>query len=129
MILYDVSSSRRMQMLNPTAEKADAALKAFIDSQIADFDTNDLLYAFDTSRDYDPSGKLNQIKASVMWVNTADDAVNPPELGIAEAQIKKIKRGRFVLLSIGDLTRGHGTNSYPPAWKPYLAELLQQTEH
>ena len=64
-----------------------------------------------------------------MWVNTADDAVNPPELGIAEAQIKKIKRGRFVLLPISDLTRGHGTNSYPPAWKQYLAELLRETEH
>ena len=129
MILYDVSSSRRMQMLDATREKADADLKSFIDSQVGDMDTNDLLYAFDASRDYDPSTKLDQIKAAVMWVNSADDAVNPPELGIAEEQIKKIKRGRFVLLPISELTRGHGTNSYPPAWKQYLAELLRETEH
>lgn len=129
MILYDVSSSRRMQMLDPTREKADADLKSFIDSQMTDMDANDLLYAFDASRDYDPSAKLDQIKTAVMWVNSADDVVNPPELGIAEEQIKKIKRGRFVLLPISDLTRGHGTNSYPPAWKQYLAELLRETEH
>jgi homoserine O-acetyltransferase/O-succinyltransferase len=129
MMLYDVSSSRKMQMLYPTGEKADAELKSFIDSSIADSDANDVLYAFDASRDYDPSGKLDQIKAAVMWVNSADDAVNPPELGIPEQQIRKIIRGRFVLLPISDVTRGHGTNSYPPAWKQYLAELLKQVEH
>lgn len=129
MMLYDVTSSRKMQTLDPTREKADADLKSFIDSQIADMDANDVLYAFDASRDYDASAKLDQIKAAVMWVNTADDVVNPPELGIAEEQIKKVKRGRFVLLPISELTRGHATNSYPPAWKQYLAELLKQTEH
>jgi homoserine O-acetyltransferase/O-succinyltransferase len=129
MMLYDVSSSRRMQMLNPTREKADAALSSFVDSAIGDSDANDVLYAFDAARDYDPSEKLDQIKAAVMWVNSADDAVNPPELGIAEEEIKKIKNGRFVLLPISDVTRGHGTNSYPPAWKQYLAELMNQIEH
>ena len=62
-------------------------------------------------------------------MNFADDAVNPPELGIAEEQIKKVRRGRFVLLPISDLTRGHATNSYPPAWKQYLQQLLKETEH
>ena len=128
MMLYDVTSSRRMQTLDPTREKADANLKTFIDSQIADMDANDVLYAFDAARDYDASAKLDQVKAAVMWVNSADDAVNPPELGIAEEQIRKVKRGRFVLLPISDVTRGHGTNSYPPAWKQYLAELLKETE-
>jgi homoserine O-acetyltransferase/O-succinyltransferase len=129
MMLYDVSSSRKMQMLYPTGEKADAELKSFIDSSIADSDANDVLYAFDASRDYDPSEKLDQIKAAVMWVNSADDAVNPPELGIPEQHIREIKRGRFVLLPISDVTRGHGTNSYPPAWKQYLTELMNQIEH
>jgi len=96
LILYDVSSSRRMQMLDPTRERADAELKSFIDSRIANLDANDLLYAFDASRDYDPSGKLDQIKAAVMWVNSADDVVNSPELGIAKEQIKKVKRGQGV---------------------------------
>lgn len=129
MIFYEVSSSRRIQMLAPTRERVDTELKAQIDSRIANLDANDVLYAFDASRNYDPSGKLDQIKAAVMWVNSADDVVNPPELGIAEEQIKKVKRGRFALLPISDLTRGHATNSYPPAWKQYLAELLKAVEH
>jgi len=57
MMLYDITSSRRMQMLDPTREKTDAELKSFIDSQIADLDANNVLYAFDASRDYDPPGK------------------------------------------------------------------------
>jgi len=126
MMMYDVTSSRRMQVLDLSREKADADLQKFIDSNLPGLDANDVLYAFDASRDYDPSAKLDQIKAAIMWVNSADDAVNPPELGIAEEQIKKIRRGRFVLLPISDLTRGHATNSYPPAWKQYLAQLLTE---
>jgi homoserine O-acetyltransferase/O-succinyltransferase len=129
LMLVEVTSPIRMQRQYPTRETADAALKEFIDSRIGDSDANDTLYAWDASRNYDPSGKLDQIKAAVMWVNSADDEVNPPELGIAENQIKKVKRGRFVLLPISDLTRGHPTHSYPTAWKEYLAELLKQTEH
>jgi homoserine O-acetyltransferase/O-succinyltransferase len=84
-----------MQVLDPSREKADADLERFIDSNIADLDANDVLYAFDASRNYDPSAKLDQINAAIMWVNSADDAVNPPELGIAEEQIKKVRRGRI----------------------------------
>lgn len=127
--LVEITSPIRMQRQYPTREAADAELKEFVDSRIGDSDANDVLYAWDASRNYDPSGKLDQIKAAVMWVNSADDAVNPPELGIAEEQIKKVKHGRFVLLPINDLTRGHSTNSYPPAWKQYLADLLAQTDH
>ncbi len=128
-MLVEITSSLKMQQDYPTREKADQRLKEFVDTLMTTSDANDLLYAWDASRDYDPSGKLDQIKAAVMWVNSADDAVNPPELGIAERQIKRIKRGKFVLLPISDLTRGHVTNSYPPAWKEYLADLLKETEH
>ena len=117
-----------MQSQYPTRETADAALNEFLDSRIKGSDANDVLYAWDASRSYDPSEKLDQIKAAAMWVNSADDAVNPPELRIAEEQIKKVKRGQFVLLPISELTRGHTTHSYPTAWKQYLAELLEQTE-
>jgi homoserine O-acetyltransferase len=72
-----------MQVLDPSRERADADLERFIDSNIADLDANDVLYAFDTSRNYDPSAKLDQIKAANMWVNSADDAVNPPEFRLA----------------------------------------------
>jgi homoserine O-acetyltransferase/O-succinyltransferase len=126
-MLVETTSAIKMQQAYPTREKADQRLKEFVDSLMMTNDANDVLYAWDASRDYDASGKLDQIKADIMWVNSADDAVNPPELGIAEEQVKKIKRGKFVLLPISDLTRGHITNSYPPAWKPYLAELMKQT--
>jgi homoserine O-acetyltransferase len=86
------------------------------------------LYAFDASRNYDPSGKLDQIKVPVMFVNSADDQVNPPELGIAQQEIRKVKRGRFVLLPITDQTRGHGTHTLPVVWKQYLAELLAESK-
>ena len=127
--LVEITSPIRMQRQCPTRETADAALKDFVDSRIRDSDANDVLYAWDASRNYDPSGKLDQIKAAVMWVNSADDAVNPPDLGIAEDRIKKVKQGRFVLLPISDLTHGHATHSYPTAWKQYMAELLEQTKH
>jgi homoserine O-acetyltransferase len=129
LMLVETTSPIRMQRQYPTRETADAALKEFVESRIGNSDANDVLYAWDASRNYDAIGKLDQIKAAVMWVNSADDAVNPPELGIAENQIKKVKRGHFVLLPISDLTRGHATHSYPTAWKQYLAELLNQTEH
>lgn len=128
-MLVETTSSVKMQQAYPTREKADQRLKEFVDSLMTTNDANDVLYAWDASRDYDASAKLDQIKAAIMWVNSADDAVNPPELGIAEEQVKKIKRGRFVLLPISELTRGHGTNSYPPAWKQYLAELLNETRN
>jgi len=98
--LVEITSPIRMQRQCPTRETADAALKDFVDSRIRDSDANDVLYAWDASRNYDPSGKLDQIKAAVMWVNSADDAVNPPDLGTAEDRIKKVKHGRFVLLPI-----------------------------
>ena len=62
-----------------------------------------------------------------MWVNSADDFINPPELGIAEQQVKAIKHGQFVLLPIGPNTHGHGTHTYAVAWKQYLAQLLQES--
>jgi len=129
LMLVETTSPIRMQRQYPTRETADAALKEFVDSRLGDYDANDVLYAWDASRNYDPSGKLDQIKAAVMWVNSADDAVNPPELRIAEEQIKKVRRGQFILLPISDLTHGHATHSYPTAWKQYLAGLLEQTKH
>ena len=69
------------------------------------------------------------MKAPVMWVNSADDFINPPELGIAEAQVKNIAHARFVLIPISDQTRGHGTHTLAAVWKDYLAELLATSAH
>jgi homoserine O-acetyltransferase len=76
------------------------------------------------SRNYNPSPGLEKIQARVMYVNSADDFINPPELGIAEREIKRVKNGRFVLLPIGSETRGHGTHTMAAVWQQYLAELL-----
>ena len=93
---------------------------------LARFDANDLLYAIGSSRDYDPSDKLGEIIAPVMWVNSADDFINPPELGIMDRTIKRVKNGRYVLLPL--VGRGHSSGYDPSLWKKYLEELLQQPE-
>jgi homoserine O-acetyltransferase len=64
-----------------------------------------------------------------MFVNSADDFINPPELGIAEREIKRVKNGRFVLIPISDQTRGHGTNTWAAVWQQYLKELLEESQH
>jgi homoserine O-acetyltransferase len=86
-----------------------------------------MIYQFDASREYNPAPKLESIQASLVAVNSADDAVNPPELGVMEREIKRVKRGRFVLIPTSERTRGHGTHSLPELWKQYLAELLQES--
>jgi homoserine O-acetyltransferase len=86
-----------------------------------------MLYQYNASRNYDPSSQLEKIKAPVMHINSADDLINPPELGIGEREIKKVKRGRFVLLPIDGQTRGHATHSQPEVWQQYLAELLRSS--
>jgi len=118
-----------LQKNYPTREQADAFLDQFLKTRVASLDANNLLYAFDASRNYDPSKMLDRIGAPVMFVNSADDLINPPELGIAEREIKKVKRGRFVLLPITAETQGHGTHSLPAVWKQYLAELLEESQH
>ena len=126
-LLIMVSSPLQMQKNYPTRDQADAFLEQFVKTEMGKLDANDTLYAFDASRNYDPSTKLDLIQAPVMFINSADDQINPPELGVAEREIKKVKKGRFVLLPITDQTRGHGTHTLPAIWKQYLAELLAES--
>lgn len=112
----------------PSKAAADAAFDQMVKQRLATTDANDLLYQVDSSRDYNPEPKLEMITTHLLAVNSADDAVNPPELGIVEKEIKRVKNGRFVLLPITDETRGHGTHTLPAIWQKYLAELLTQTE-
>jgi homoserine O-acetyltransferase/O-succinyltransferase len=91
-------------------------------------DANDLLYNFDASREYNPSPMLENIKAPLCAVNSADDQINPPELAVVEREIKRVPKGKFVLLPISDETRGHGTHTYANVWKKYLAELLDESK-
>jgi len=88
-----------------------------------------MLYAVNSSRNYDPSPHLEDIKVPVMFVNSADDFINPPELGIAEREIKRVKKGRFVLIPASLQTHGHGTHTWAAVWQDYLKELLDSSKN
>lgn len=115
------------QKAAPTRDAADRLLETRRAAAVAQEDANDLLYAVDSSRDYDPSKALENIKAYVMAVNTADDQINPPELAIAEKEIGRVAHGKFVLIPIGPQTRGHGTHTIAAVWETYLAQLLDES--
>jgi homoserine O-acetyltransferase len=124
-ILFMMSSSPRyFQKIAPSRDSADAYIDSWVRRLLRTTDANDFVYQFEASADYDPSLDLEKIRAPVLAINSADDLVNPPELGLMEQLIKRVRRGRYVLLPITDETRGHGTHSLPAIWKPYLAEFL-----
>ena len=106
-------------------DTVDRYLAAQIETRMKNTDANDLIYQIEASRHYDPSPKLESIRAPVMFVNSGDDFINPPELGIAEREIKRVRRGRYVLIPASDQTRGHGTHTSAVFWKSYLVELLE----
>ncbi len=120
-----VMQSSPLQMLkqNPTHEKADAAFGRLMEGAMKK-DANDMVYQFASSTDYNPEPELEKIKARLIAVNSADDAVNPPELGILERCMPRVKNGRYVLIPTGPDTRGHGTHSIAKLWKQYVVELL-----
>ena len=123
-LIFMVSCPLQWQKLAPTREKAEAFLEKRIKRYAANLDANDMIYQFDSSRYYNPAPHLEKIKAPLYAINSADDQVNPPELGILEEEIKRVKRGRYILIPISDETSGHGTHSNPDIWGKYLAELL-----
>lgn len=127
-LMMMTSCPLQMQKSAPTRDQADAMLDRLVHERAAHTDANDMLYAFEASRDYDPSPLLERIQAPLTAVNSADDQVNPPELGILEREIVRVKRGRYVLIPISGQTRGHGTHSLPAVWGKYLAELLARSE-
>ena len=85
-----------------------------------------MLYQFNASRDYDPSPNLEKITARLLAINSADDVVNPPELGLMEKLMPRVKHGRYILIPTSDQTRGHGTHSLPAVWGKHLAEFLKE---
>ena len=128
MFYIAAGSALQMQKNSPTRDTADAAIAEFVKRFTAGHDANDLLYAMNASRDYDPAPQLEKITAPVMFVNSADDFINPPELGIAEREIKRVKKGRFVLIPTSEQTRGHGTHTWAAVWQQYLKELLDASQ-
>ena len=125
MMLYIMSSAPLVQQTQaPTRDRADSVIRAYLDARMRSTDANDFLYQFDASRDYDPSPHLARISAPALFINSADDQVNPPELGLAEALAARMPKTRFIMLPIGPETRGHGTHSLPRVWGAYLREFL-----
>jgi homoserine O-acetyltransferase len=117
-----------MQTQLPTRAAADAWAEAEVPKRIAPIDANDLIYALQASRTYDPSKALETIRAPMTWVNSADDFINPPELGVAEQAARRLKTTRYVLIPTGPQTHGHGTHTWAALWKDELQALLQRTE-
>jgi homoserine O-acetyltransferase len=128
LLLIAGSAPIQMQLALPTRDAADQFLEKFMQRELADLDANDLLYQVSASREYDPSTGLENIKVPLWQVNSADDFINPPELGIAEREIKRVKDGHFVLLPASDQTHGHGTHTWAALWQQYLAQLLQASQ-
>lgn len=128
-LIFMVSSPLQWQKQAPTRDAADKFFDQLVQNYLKQFDANDMLYQFDASRDYNPAPDLEKIKAPLIAINSADDQVNPPELGIMDREIKRVRRGRYVLIPISDQTRGHGTHSLPALWKQYLAELLEESKN
>ena len=107
-----------------TREAADAFLAAQVERRMPGAEANDMLYQFDASRDYDPSPRLGEIQAPVLAINSADDLINPPELGLMEALLPSVGRCRYVLIPASERTRGHGTHTWAALWKQELVDFL-----
>ncbi|MFT7288299.1 MAG: homoserine O-acetyltransferase [Halieaceae bacterium] len=126
-LMFMVSSPLQYQLAAPTRGAAENYLNQLLDRYASVMDANDLIYAFDASRFYNPAPHLERIEAPLLAINSADDQVNPPELGILAREISRLPNGRAVVLPISSMTRGHGTHSMPTIWGPYLADFLRQT--
>src|SRR5437762_5724119 len=112
----------------PTLAKTDEALDKFVEQIIKTDDANDVLYALEASHDYDPAPNLEKIRVPLLAINSADDLINPPELGILEREIKRVPRGRAILIPMSDKTRGHGSHTIATLWKDELVNLITETK-
>ena len=127
--LFMMTSAPRVQHRQaPTKAAADSFILAYIDRQSRALDANDVIYAFEASREYDPSSKLETVTVPVLAINSADDFVNPPELGLMEKLIPRAKNARYVLIPISDSTRGHGTHSRPQVWGKIFHDWFVQLD-
>ncbi|RJF91564.1 alpha/beta fold hydrolase [Sphingomonas cavernae] len=115
-----------LQQQFPTRAQAEANLEASFDRTIKARDANDLIYQLDASRTYNPWPGLEKITAPMLWINSADDFINPPGYGITEAATKRLKSVRFILIPATAETKGHGTHTWAKFWKDDLAKLMAE---
>jgi homoserine O-acetyltransferase len=124
-MLFLVSSNpivRQREM--PTLARSDEVLDTYVAREEEALDANDVLYAVAASEDYDPGPGLEKIRAPLLALNSADDLINPPELGVLEREIARVPHGRAAVIPRSEATRGHGTHTLAALWKQYLVELL-----
>jgi len=112
----------------PTLARSDEVLDRYINSSTKTMDANNVLYALEASRDYDPGPALEKIQAPLLAINFADDLINPPEIRVLEPEIKRVKHGKSIIMPTTDQTRGHGTHTLAFVWKKHLAKFLKKTE-
>jgi homoserine O-acetyltransferase/O-succinyltransferase len=113
----------------PILAKTDEVLDKFVEQIVKTDDANDVLYALEASRDYDPGPNLEKIRARLLAINSADDLINPPELGILEREIKRVPHGHAIIIPLSEQTRGHGSHTIANLWKEQLSILLKESEH
>jgi homoserine O-acetyltransferase len=111
----------------PTLAKTDEVFDKFVEQIVKVDDANDVLYAVEASHDYDPGPNLEKIRAPLLAINSADDLINPPELGILEREIKRLPHGRASVIPFSDKTRGHGSHTVAGLWKDHLTNLLKES--
>jgi homoserine O-acetyltransferase len=128
MLLVMGSAPLVMQRQAPTRAEAEQFVDRYLARTMAATDANDMIYYLNASRNYNPEPKLQTIAAPVLWINSADDFINPPELGIAEKEVQRMPHAKFILIPISEKTRGHGTHTDAAEWKDYLAAFLRETE-
>jgi homoserine O-acetyltransferase/O-succinyltransferase len=126
LLMMMTSSPLQWHKSGPSRDAADKWYEDQIASRFKSTDANDMLYQYNASRDYNPAPKLETITAAVLAINSADDVVNPPELGLMEKLMPRVKRGKYILIPTSDQTRGHGTHSIPAIWGKYVEAFLNE---
>lgn len=128
MLWFMSSNPLVRQQEAPDLVKTDQALDKFVGEIVKTDDANDVLYALEASHDYDPGPGLEKIRAPLLAINSADDLINPPELGILEREVKRVPRGRAVIIPLSEKTRGHGSHTIAALWKEDLVRLLKESD-
>ncbi|HEX5491160.1 MAG TPA: alpha/beta fold hydrolase [Candidatus Udaeobacter sp.] len=127
-MLWFMSSNPLLRQKDaPTLAKTDEVLDKFVEQIMKTDDANDVLYALEASHDYDPGPNVEKIRAPLLAINSADDLINPPELGILEREIKRVPKGRAIVIPMSDRTRGHGSHTVASLWKGELMKLLSES--
>ncbi len=126
-VFYSIATSggnQGLQKAAPTREKADQFLNQRMSAPFR-ADANDSLYQWESSGDYNAAGGLERIQAALLAINSADDERNPPELGLLDSAIKRVRNGRVLLIPANDQTFGHATTFFAKFWKKEVGDLLQ----